>query len=79
MRTSSNRKSHHSAMARIEVPQVPTLMDIVDGIWVDADIRDLDGVGPVRALDTKGGGQCAMHGMLGIPNDQGHKYFGRKH
>ena len=79
MKTSSNRRSHHSAGACIEVPQVPTLMDIVDGIWVDAEIRILHGIGRVRALDTTGGGQCAMHGMLGIPNDQGHKYFGRKH
>ena len=54
-------------------------MDIVDGIWVDAEIRILHGIGRVRALDTTGGGQCAMHGMLGIPNDQGHKYFGRKY
>ncbi len=78
MKTSSNRGSHHSAGAHIEIPQVPTLRDIVHAKWVDSDVRILDGVGPVRALDTSGGGQCAMHGMLGIPNVQGHKYFRRK-
>ena len=51
--------------------QVLAVERLADAVWTDMQARPLPGVGRVRALETCGGRDCAMHAALGDPNESG--------
>ena len=79
MKSFSDRGFHDSAAHCVHLPRVPALRDIIDARWAHGKDQILEGVGAVGALDTSGGGQCGIHGMLGVPDDQCSKYFVMEH